>query len=95
MRINYLLEPYYTEASILHFEVAEFQINKLSRRVEITVVVGRAMVEASNDAHQVIALAVQLSVILHKCISQSTGVPVRLVVIEVIAVARPVIFVTS
>lgn len=75
--------------------MAEFQINKTSSLVDITVVVGSATVEASNDAHHVIARAVQLSVMLHRCISQSFGVPVSPEVIDVIAVARLVIFVTS
>lgn len=75
--------------------MAVFQINKTSSRVDITVVVGSATVDASNDAHQVIARAVQLSVILHTWRSQSFGVQVSPVVIEVIAVASAVIFVTS
>lgn len=68
-----------------------FQTNPISRRVDITVVVGRAVVEASNEAQKARARAVPLSVILIRKVSPSTGVPVRLVVNEVIACARAVI----
>jgi hypothetical protein len=61
----------------------------------MVVVVGREIVEASKDDPHTIVRAVPLSVILHKCISPSIGVPVRLVVIEVILTASAVIFVTS
>lgn len=56
----------YDTARHLHFDVAVFHMNKTSRRVEMTVVVGRATVEASNEAHQVILRAVQLSVKLQR-----------------------------
>lgn len=60
--------------------------------MEITVVVGSATVDASNDAHQVIARAVPLSVICITIISPFTGVPVSPLVILVIACASPVIW---
>jgi len=63
--------------------------------VERTVVVGSAMVVAANDAPHVIARAVPLSVSQNSRKSPSFGVPDRLVVIEVIAVARPVKICTS
>jgi len=55
-----------------------------------TVVVGRATVEAENDAPQVIARPVPLSVSQNCRKSPVEGVPLKFVVIEVIAVARPV-----
>lgn len=60
-------------------------MNPTSRRVLITVVVGSATVDASNEAPHVIARAVPLSVMSILSMSPSTGVPVRFVVIEVIA----------
>lgn len=63
--------------------------------VLITVVVGSATVVAPNDAPHVIALAVPLSVKRNSIKSPSTGVPDRLVVIEVIAAASPVKFIMS
>lgn len=68
-----------------------FQMKPTSSRVDITVVVGRATVEAWNDAPQVIARAVPLSVIAIQSVCPSVGVPDRLVVKEVIAAARAVI----
>jgi len=56
----------------------------------MTVVVGNATVVAVNDAPQVMALAVPLSVICIIIKSPSTGVPERFVVNEVIACASPV-----
>lgn len=61
----------------------------------ITVVVGNGTVVAANDAHRVIALAVQSSRNINSNLSPSTGVPDRLVVIEVIAAANPVNFIIS
>lgn len=75
--------------------VTVFQAKPTINIADITVVVGSATVLASNDAPQVIARAVPLSVIRIISISPSTGVPVRLVVIDVIAWARPVIEATS
>lgn len=63
--------------------------------VEITVVVGRATVVATKLPPKVIALAVALSVNLNSIKSPSTGVPDKFVVIEVMAVARPVKFIIS
>jgi len=60
----------------------------------MVVVVGREIVEDSNEDPHTIVRAVPLSVILHKCISPSLGVPVS-VLIEVILIASAVIFVTS
>lgn len=58
-------------------------------------VVGSVTVVEAKDAHQVIALAVPLSVICKINISPALGVPVRFVVIEVIACASPVICIIS
>jgi hypothetical protein len=74
-----------------HFEVATFHVKATSSRVEMTVVVGNATVDDSNDAPQVIARAVPLSVIEIQSVSPLTGVPVRLLVMLVIAWASPVI----
>ncbi len=59
--------------------------------MDITVVDGNVTVVEAKLAHHVIARAVQLSVICIIIISHATGVPVRFVVIEVIACASPVI----
>ena len=56
-----------------------------------TVVVGRFTVVDANEAPQVIPLAVPLSVIWIINISPLTGVPVKPLLIEVIACANPVI----
>jgi hypothetical protein len=85
----------YATATHLHFEVTVFHTNPTSRRVEITVVVGSGTVDASKLAPQVMALAVPLSVMSILSVSPSTGVPVRLVVNDVIACARPVMCATS
>jgi hypothetical protein len=71
--------------------VTVFHINPTSNLVEITVVVGNAAAPASNDAPQVIALAVPLSVIAIHNFCPSVGVPDKLVVNEVIAAANAVI----
>jgi hypothetical protein len=68
-----------------HLDVATFQVKATSRRVEMTVVVGNATVDASNDAPQVIARAVPLSVNEIQSVSPFTGVPLKLVVMLVIA----------
>lgn len=65
--------------------------NTTANGVEITVVVGRVTVLDTNEAHHVIARAVPLSLNMISIISHSTGVPERLVVIDVIACARPTI----
>ena len=61
----------------------------------MTVVVGRATHLASNDAHHVIARAVPLSFILITSLSKLLGVPVKFVVMDVIAAARAVIVTAS
>ena len=71
---------------------ALFRWNPTRSIVEITVVVGNVTVVLANDAPQVMARAVALSVICIIIISPATGVPVRFVVIEVIACASPVIW---
>lgn len=63
--------------------------------LEITVVVGNATHQATKDAHRVIPLAVQLSLISNSNFCLFVGVPVRFVVIEVIAVASAVISTAS
>lgn len=75
--------------------MVEFHTNPISSLVEITVVVGSATVLASKLAHHVIALAVPLSVMSILRIFPSIGVPVRFVVKEVTACARPVICATA
>src|SRR3990167_9798213 len=68
----------------------------MSNLVEITVVVGKVTLsDDSKEAPQVIALAVALSVISILKVSPSTGVPDKLVVMEVIAAACAVIVTTS
>lgn len=57
----------------------------MSSRVDITVVVGNATVEASKDVPNVKARAVPLSVIEIISKSKGFGVPDKLVVKEVIA----------
>ena len=54
-----------------------FHSNFMSRRVEITVVVGKGTLLASNEAPNVNALAVPLSVMSISSVSPVTGVPVR------------------
>jgi hypothetical protein len=71
--------------------VAAFQTKRTSRRAEATVVVGRETVEDSNDEPQVIDWALPLSVIASQRVCPSVGVPDRLVVMEVMAVASAVI----
>lgn len=60
-----------------------------------TVVVGKATPFASNEAPQAIALAVPLSLILIISFWKLVGVPDKLVVIEVMSVARAVIVTQS
>lgn len=75
-----------------HLLVATFHSKHVDNLVDITVVVGSAIVpEASKEDPQVIALAVPLSVIAILSICPLTGVPERLVVKEVIATERAVI----
>lgn len=64
----------------------------MRRVVDITVVVGRATVVHAKDAPKAMVFAVQLSVICTIIISPATGVPVREVVIDVIACASAVIW---
>ena len=63
--------------------------------VDATVVVGGVTVLASNFAPQEMVCGVPLSVMRIASISPSLGVPVRFVVIEVMAWARPVMEATS
>ena len=56
----------------------------------ITVVVGNATPPATNEAPHVIARAVPLSFISKTSVSLFAGVPVKFVVIEVIATASAV-----
>ena len=49
-----------------HFDVTEFQTKPTSSRAVVTVVVGKAIVLASNDAPQVIALAAVPVMAIHK-----------------------------
>src|ERR1039457_7138288 len=76
-----------THADPAHFQwdVSVFQMNPISRRVAATVVVGRAIVPASNDAPKVSATAPD-PITDMRSVSPSTGVPVRFVVNDVIAV---------
>ena len=85
----------YATATHRHFEVVGFQKNPTSNKVEMTVLVGRATVEASKLVPQVIARAVPLSVNPKMSESKEPGVPERFVVMEVIAAAKPVMFTTS
>ena len=78
-----------------HLDVAVFHLKKASSLVEITVVVGNDADPASNDAPHVMARAVPLSVKSIDNESPSTGVPERLVVIDVIAADNPVKCATS
>ena len=78
----------------LHFVVSVFHMNPISRRVVVTVVVGSAIVDASNEAPKVSATAaVPVTDIL--IISPSTGVPVKEEVKDVIAAVCEVICTTS
>lgn len=70
-------------------------MNNTVNTLLITVVVGNATPFASKEDHRVIALAVPSSLILNINLSKLFGVPVRLVVIEVIAVASAVIVTAS
>lgn len=79
------LAAIYATATHRHLLVAVFQKKPTSSRAFATVVVGRATVLDSNEAPQVIALPVPSSVILIRNVSPPTGVPVKLVVKDVIA----------
>ena len=74
--------------------VATFQTNPTSSRAVVTVVVGKATVEAENDAPQVMAMAPVPVIAIHS-FWPLVGVPVRLVVNEVIATDCPVITIMS
>ena len=63
--------------------------------LEATVVVGSGTPEATNEAPQVIARAVPSSLMRIVSLSKFAGVPDRLVVIEVMAVASAVIVTAS
>jgi hypothetical protein len=80
----------YATATHRHLLVTAFHTNPTSRRVDMTVVVGRATVLASNDAPHVIARAVPLSVIAIQSVCPIVGVPERFVVKDVIAAASAV-----
>lgn len=69
--------------------------NRHLNLVDVTVVVGRETVVAIKDAHHAIALGVQSSLNMISIMSHSTGVPVRFVVIDVIACASHTISKTS
>ena len=73
-----------------HDEAVELYSNPTRSIVLATVVVGTETVEFENDAPQVIARAVPLSVNLNSSKSPSDGVPVKLVDMLVMAVAKPV-----
>ena len=76
-------------------DVAVFQTKETSSLALITVTVGNATVLASKDAPHVKLRATPLSVMLILSVSPSTGVPVRLVVKEVIGAFCAVICTTS
>ena len=63
--------------------------------MEITVVVGKVTVLDSNDVPQAIVWGVPLSVKPSISESKAFGAPVRLVVIDVIDAATPVMLTTS
>lgn len=67
-----------------HLEVSVFQKNPTSKRVVEEVVVGRVTVLLSKELPHVKAIDV-VPVIEIRSVSPSTGVPVKLVVNEVIA----------
>ncbi len=70
-------------------------MNPTVRSLEITVVVGSATPFATNDAPQVIALAVPSSLILKISLSKLVGVPDKPLVMEVIAAAKAVMVTQS
>ena len=79
-----MLFHFYADATQRHVVVAAFQTNPISRRFVVTVVEGKVTVEDSNDAPQVIAIAV-VPVIAIQSFCPLTGVPVKFVVNDVIA----------
>ena len=78
-----------------HLLAAALHSNPTLKHVLITVVVGKAMVVAAKLEPHVIALAVPLSKKRNSNKSPSLGVPERFVVIDVIAVSKPVKFIIS
>jgi hypothetical protein len=81
--------PYYAAVTHLHLEVSVFQKNPTSSLLVEVVLVGKTIVEDSNEAPHVSAIAV-VPVIDMRRVAPSAGVPVKLVVNEVIAVLCPV-----
>ena len=84
----------YATATQRHLEVSVFQKKPTSRRVVVTVVVGRVAVEDSKEAPQVRATA-PVPVIEIRRVSPSTGVPVRPEVNDVMAAVWLVMWTTS
>lgn len=76
-------------------EATEFQTKSTCHIFEATVVAGRMPPRAMNDAPHVIALAEPSSLMRKSSWSKLAGVPVRFVVIDVIAVASAVIVTAS
>ena len=74
-----------------HIESVEFQIKRIYKVLEITVVVGSVAPHCLKETPHVIDRAVPLSLILTSNMSPLTGVPVRFVVMDVIATASAVI----
>lgn len=68
----------------MHLQIEPVQMNPTSRRLVVTVVVGRATVEASKEAPQVIALAA-VPVIAIQSVWPVVGVPDRFVENEVMS----------
>ena len=90
-----MILPYYACATCLHLLVSVFQKNPISRRAVVTVVVESGVPPlASNEVPNVNATAA-VPVTEIRNVSPSTGVPVRLVVKDVIAAVCPVIWTTS
>lgn len=79
----------------LHFEVEVFHLHSISIGVVAGMLVGRDIIQSSNELQQVIVLIVQFHVIDHACKSQLLGVHVNHDDSEVIFVARLDISVTS
>jgi hypothetical protein len=84
-----IIFPYAT-ATQRQSEVARLYTKPTSKRAVPVVVVGNAMVDASNNAPHVIAIEVVPVIEIHS-FCPLTGVPVRLVVNDVIATVCPVI----
>ncbi len=85
----------YATATHRHLEVLLFQMKPTSMRVETVVAVGNAIVLASNELPQVMVREVPLSVMVIQSVWPLIGVPDRLVVNEVMFVARAVIWYVS